>query len=216
MESNNHLVFLDISIAPKEFKQGPLNLLFHLKNMYNAQRMGRATISSNISKDDRGQSHCEDAFDSNMDIVEHLYSHIVDWETYKYCRLIANSLRRKNTLHVPKESYRILWNQHLKLIRNEPNLANAHRLQLVKSIDTKQLENISCQDLFYITRACVVDDLAFDMDNPKTAGISLYNSFVNDARFIFDYLPFEEISLEDRLFMVPVFNYFSYLRTLKQ
>eukprot|EP01084_Bolivina_argentea_P240427 403925_1 len=70
--------------------------------------------------------------DGEEAIIQHLLSDIIDWGSYRYSRIISNSL------NITPSSYRSMWKEQLILSQNKPSLINVHKLQLLKSISPKQ------------------------------------------------------------------------------
>merc|ERR1712113_417046 len=124
-----------------------------------------------------------------------------------------------NSLNIRPENYKSLWKQQLKFLQTKPVLVNVHKLQLLKSINPKNLPDLEAQHIFYITRACLQEEntvLLQNEYNQQTIGIAIYNSFVGDLRRILNYVPSHLISTADRICLFPSFNFFRYFQDLKE
>ena len=66
-------------------------------------------------------------------IVVQLMEDIVDWASYRYSRMVLNALK------LTPDGYKALWKRQLAAVDSKRTLVAVHRLQLLKSINPKQL-----------------------------------------------------------------------------
>eukprot|EP01084_Bolivina_argentea_P161253 280743_1 len=215
---NNNLLFVDICVV-SDIKFNPsnkLHLTFHHQNNI---------IAANIDKTYRAIYHCETTGTNkqfqtkpDIDIIMHLCKDAIDCTSYLYARVVIKSLKWANTLNISTEENQKVWDQQLELVTNAPNIVNVHKLQVLKAFNPTDLEPLTPQQLFYITRAFLQEDSPIfkHKDNEQKTAIQTYNSFVADSRKFLNYAPERIKCLHDRLFLIPIFNYFEYFRVLKE
>ena len=149
---------------------------------------------------------------SETQIMRHLLTRIIDWETY------CQSYRILGHMAIKILKYRGLYGEYLAKVDENKKINDVFRVMLIRSISPKHLPDLSPAQCFSIVRAIVEDKnqvLANDYSQ-QTMGLPIYQSFLPDIhKMLHDFSP-HFTSKTDRLYLFPCFNFFKHMEQINK